>query len=161
MHVRVFTLKFNPVLDRFDDTELQTFMRDKYVLSVNDYFFMKDGMPYLTLVVQFHPEPVELNVQDPKKHARDESWRDLLTETDWPLFNTLRGWRKERANQDGVPLYIICTNRLLAQIVHERPQSRDAIGKIHGFGAGKMQKYGRELLTLLRDTSKKEGDAED
>ena len=47
MHVRVFTLKFNPVLDRFDDTELQTFIRDKDVLSVNNHFFMKDGMPYL------------------------------------------------------------------------------------------------------------------
>jgi ATP-dependent DNA helicase RecQ len=158
MHIRVFTLKFNPVLDGFDDSELQSFIRDKDILSVTDHFFVKDGMPYLILVVHFHPEPVETNAKHPKKHARDESWRDLLTEADWPLFNSLRNWRRERANQDGLPPYIICTNRMLAQIVHERPQSLESLGKIHGFGSRKLEKYGRNLLDLMRGKPKRGDD---
>lgn len=160
MHIRIFTLKFNPVIDRFDDGELQVFIRDKDVLQVSDHFFIRDGMPYLVLVVHLHPESVEPNDKDTKKHTPDESWRDLLTDTDWPLFNSLREWRNERAKRDGLPPYIICSNRVLAQIVHDRPQSREALGKIYGFGAGKVQKYGHDLLSMLRNLHNRDGDVQ-
>ena len=160
MHIHVFTMKFNPVLDRFDDSELQAFVRDKEVLSSSDHFFIRDGVPYLVLVVHTHPEPAAPDKGHPKKDARDESWRDLLDEAGWPLFNSLRTWRQERAKQDGIPPYIICTNRTLAQIIHDRPQSLEAMGKIHGFGPGKLQKYGRELLDLLRGPSRRDDDAQ-
>jgi superfamily II DNA helicase RecQ len=160
MQIHIFTIHFNPVLDRFDDSELQAFIRDKAVLSASDHFFVRDGVPYLALVVHTHPEPTAPDTGRPKKNIRDESWRDLLNEADWPLFNSLRAWRQERAKQDGIPPYIICTNRMLAQIIHDRPQSLEAMGKIHGLGSGKLQKYGRELLQLLRRPPRREGDAQ-
>jgi superfamily II DNA helicase RecQ len=67
-----------------------------------------------------------------------------------PLFDTLRTWRSERAKQDGVPPYIICTNQQLAQMVATRPDTLAGLGKIHGFGPTKSEKYGQEILTLLQ-----------
>jgi hypothetical protein len=52
MLLHIITLKFNSVLERFDDTELKEFIKDKEVLSVKDYFFTKNETPYLALVIK-------------------------------------------------------------------------------------------------------------
>jgi superfamily II DNA helicase RecQ len=41
-----------------------------------------------------------------------------------PLFNQLREWRRERCKRDGVPPYIVCTNKQLAQMAVQRPQTK-------------------------------------
>ncbi|HPE72263.1 MAG TPA: hypothetical protein PK018_08845 [Candidatus Competibacter sp.] len=35
MHVRVFTLRFDPVTERFDDSAVVGFLADKEVLAIN------------------------------------------------------------------------------------------------------------------------------
>jgi len=53
MHLRVFTLRFDPLTGGFDDSAVAGFLADKEVLSIRDHFFLKDGVPYLTLVVRY------------------------------------------------------------------------------------------------------------
>ena len=72
-----------------------------------------------------------------------------MAETDLPLFNALRGWRAERAKRDGVPPYLICTNKQLAAMVNARPGSLTRLGAIEGIGKAKLDNYGQELLALL------------
>ena len=55
MHVRVFTLRFDPATESFDDTPVREFLADKAVCAVRDHFFVQEGVPYLTLVVTYHP----------------------------------------------------------------------------------------------------------
>ena len=152
MLVRVFTIRFNPATEGFDDSAVQNFAADKEVLSIHDHFFTQNGVSYLTLVVRYRmtalPTPADTARVAPQ---RDESWRELLEEADWPLFNTLRAWRAERAKQEGVPPYVICNNRQLAQLLKARPATLSALGEIEGFGASKLKKYGQELLELERD----------
>ena len=52
MQVRIFTLRFNPVTESFDDSVVASFLAEKDVLSIRDYFFVKDDTPYLTLVIR-------------------------------------------------------------------------------------------------------------
>ncbi|MCI5144240.1 MAG: hypothetical protein D3923_01635 [Candidatus Electrothrix sp. AR3] len=121
MDIRIFTLRFNVETERFDDTRFRDFIKDKEVISMNDHFFIRDNMPYLTLVISFHvPNLVETPLPGKKESKRDESWRDLLQEEDIPLFNTLRTWRNETAKQEGLPPYVICTNHQLALMVVAR-----------------------------------------
>ncbi len=49
MHVRIFTLRFNPFTEGFDDSAVADFMKDKEVLSINDHFFVKDDVALLAL----------------------------------------------------------------------------------------------------------------
>jgi hypothetical protein len=58
MHVRVFTLRFNPATESFEDAAVTQFLADKEVCSIRDHFFVKDDTPYLTLVVGHRPCPV-------------------------------------------------------------------------------------------------------
>ena len=93
---------------------------------------------------------------------RDESWRDLLSEVDWPLFNALRGWRGDRAKKEGIPPYVICNNRQLAELVKARPTTLAGLGEVEGIGEAKLKKYGKEILALLAGSdSGKKGEGDD
>jgi superfamily II DNA helicase RecQ len=152
MPTRVFTLAFDPATEHFNDEPVRQFLADKEVLSVHDHFFVKDGLPYLALVACYRPgtaAPAPGPSTDRGARQRDESWRDDLTKDDWPLFNTLRDWRSERSKRDGVPHYVICTNRQLTAVVTRRPATLAELGQIEGFGEAKLKKYGREMLAIL------------
>jgi superfamily II DNA helicase RecQ len=119
MQVLVFTLRFNPATKAFEDSAVTQFLADQEVCSIHDHFFVKDDTPYLTLVVYYRTRPAPPPSPDAQGEGRrrDESWRELLAKEDWPLFNTLRDWRAERAKADGVPPYVIANNRQLAEVV--------------------------------------------
>ena len=153
MLARVITLRFDAVTGSFDDRPLRDFLKDKEVLSIRDHFFIKNDAPYLTMLVTYYPTRSEATTPAPtSRHQQDTSWRALLTDKDLPLFNTLRDWRAERSKREGVPPYVICTNRQLAAMVQARPQSLHALGEVDGFGKVKLEKYGPDILALLSHT---------
>lgn len=153
MQTRVFTLRFNGVLDGFDDEPLREFIKDKEVVSVRDHFFVRNEQPYLAVVINYTLKPIvtEASTAKPGQEAkrRDETWRQFVAEDDVPLFNALRDWRSARCKQDGLPPYVICTNRQLAQIVAARPQSLGQLSEIDGFGKAKLERYGADVLAVL------------
>lgn len=151
MNIRIFTLRFNPLLGGFDDAEVRQFLADKEVHSVHDHAFIHHGTPHLALVVTYHGGDVERVVPTGKDRANDQegNWRKLMKEGDLPLFNSLREWRSGKAKEEGVPPYFVATNRQLAEIARNRPDSLAALGRVDGFGEGRLKKYGRAILALL------------
>jgi superfamily II DNA helicase RecQ len=154
MLVRVFTLGFDPATERFDDELVRGFLSDKEVASISDHFFVRDGTPYLALVVCYRPSASGPRKEDKgsdtgSSRGRDESWRDALDKADWPLFNRAREWRSERAKAGGIPPYVICNNRQLAEVIRRRPTKLAELAEVDGFGDAKLKKYGAELLAIV------------
>ncbi len=152
IQVKIFTLPFNSQLGIFDDQEFNQFVKDKELVSVNDYLFQRDEMPYLTLVVKYKQSFLTTEVT-PNRKAFDQSkgheeWRKLLDDNSMPLFNTLRQWRSEKSRKDGVPPYIVLNNKQLAEICQRRPQSKYDLMKVDGVGKAKAEKYGDEILKI-------------
>ena len=156
MLIKIITLKFDPVFEKFDDTEFMDFIKDKDILSAQDHFFIKNSSPYIAVIIQYLPYHTE-NVlgqvagkkSDKKSKQSDDSWKKLVLEKDFPLFNFMRDWRLERSKKEGIPPYLICTNKQLAQIIKNRPDSFAELQKISGIGKAKIEKYGKDFLTLL------------
>jgi ATP-dependent DNA helicase RecQ len=150
MMVRVITLRFSATYDGFDDTPLVEFVRGKEVLGVREYFFERNDAPYLAMVVTYAPPPVAQPRPDARAEKKgDDSWRSLLTHDDEPVFESLRDWRAGRAKAEGVPPYVLFTNRHLAEIAHSRPLSLAALAQIEGIGQAKCSKYGEAVLGVL------------
>ena len=149
--MRLFTLTLDNVLGAFDDTELQTFVKDKEVLSIRDHFFVKDETPYLVVLVTYHSPHPESKEPSARTQAGEnkEKWKEILEEADWPLFNTLRDWRNGLAREEGIPAYVICTNRQLAEIAHRRPPSLHKLASIEGMGKAKLERYGEKILKIV------------
>jgi len=66
------------------------------------------------------------------------------------LFETLRGKRKELADEAGVPPYVIFSDKTLIEMAVFFPQSRDSLLDIHGVGAVKCKKFGELFLNIIR-----------
>lgn len=152
MMATVLTLRFNPLAGRFDDRPLVEFSKDKNLITVRDHLFTHDGLPCLALVITYRPG--ELLVPDESSSAsrqvtRDQDWRQLLSDKALPIFNSLRQWRSERARADGMPSYLISTNRQFALMAESRPKTLEALLEIEGFGRARGEKYGREILNIL------------
>ncbi len=155
---RIITLQFNTVTGQFDDEVVREFIKDKEVLLIRDHFFIKNETPYLTLVISYNmpQQPMATVVADKygKVQKRDESWREILEDGDMPLFNSLRDWRNEQGKKEGLPPYIMFTNRQLATIAKQRPQSSAKLAEIEGIGKAKVEKYGKEILTIVASPQK-------
>ena len=73
---------------------------------------------------------------------------------DDPLFQRLRAWRLEKAREADVPAFVIAHNSLLRNIAAARPRSESELLAIKGMGPKKLEKYGAELLALVREGEK-------
>ena len=150
MLARVLTLRFDQVFEAFDDSPLQEFLKAKEVFAIRDHFFVRNEVPYLAVLVTYGLRPpVAQDAAKQKARGRDASWRSQVSDADLPLFNALRAWRTERSKRDGIPPYLICTNKQLAAMVNTRPGSLSKLGAIDGIGKAKLEKYGQQLLALL------------
>ena len=64
-------------------------------------------------------------------------------------FTALRQWRAAIAREQNVPAYVIFHDATLRSIALEQPRDLDALAAIAGVGAGKLERYGREVIATL------------
>jgi len=89
---------------------------------------------------------VELGVVEASVPARRRT-KEALPDT--PEVAALRRWRRERADADGVPAYVVFHDTTLAEIAERRPASRGELADVPGIGPTKLDRYGDELLATL------------
>jgi len=65
------------------------------------------------------------------------------------LWDRLRAWRASIAKEHGIPAYVVFHDATLAELARACPDTEDALGKISGVGARKLERYGADLLKLL------------
>ena len=101
-----------------------------------------------------------LSGQQPVLMRRDSEARPLRTRqeqrtglsvlpADLPLFNALRGLRRELAQEQGVPAYVILHDSTLRSIAEQRPTSVVELGRVGGIGGSKLNRYGQRIIELI------------
>lgn len=146
--IKIISLTFDSVRGNFDDTPVREFLKDKEVVSIDDHFFLRNEVPYLTLIIKYFPYRQEINPGIAPNGKRDEAWRESLGEADMGVFNLLREWRLKRSREEGVPPYVLFTNKQLVEIAKGRPDSLANLEKIEGIGSQKLGKYGKDVLDI-------------
>jgi ATP-dependent DNA helicase RecQ len=66
-------------------------------------------------------------------------------------WERLRTWRATVAKEHGVPAYVVFHDATLAELARECPATLDALSRISGVGASKLERYGADVLALLRE----------
>ena len=62
------------------------------------------------------------------------------------LFETLRELRRELAQRENVPAYLIFSDKVLSEIAKEKPTSLEEFAEIPGVGNFKLKKYGELFI---------------
>ncbi len=65
------------------------------------------------------------------------------------LLAALRSWRRQRAQNDGVPAYVVAHDATLADVARIRPRSKGELFRVHGFGPAKIERYADEILSVV------------
>ena len=67
------------------------------------------------------------------------------------IFGDLRAWRLETARAEGKPPYVVASDRTLRDIANLRPADIDALQQAHGIGPAKVEKFGDDILRVVRE----------
>jgi ATP-dependent DNA helicase RecQ len=92
----------------------------------------------------FFPEerPTKPAKKAPEKGAGDH---------DEELFQLLRRRRKEIADRDGVPPYVVFSDKSLVDMSSRLPVTREAFSAVYGVGAKKMETYADVFIGLIAE----------
>jgi len=74
---------------------------------------------------------------------------------DHALFDELRSWRLEQAQQQKVPAYVVFTDATLVAIAESLPADEHALAAVPGVGKAKLDRYGAELVALCSKAAEK------
>ena len=66
-----------------------------------------------------------------------------------PLFERLRVLRKQIADENGVPPYVIFHDRVLREMIEQRPRKEIDLLRISGIGARKAAEFGATFLAEI------------
>jgi ATP-dependent DNA helicase RecQ len=66
-------------------------------------------------------------------------------------FEALRAYRLETARAEGVPPYVVASDRALRDLSRLRPERQEDLTLAHGIGEATARKYGDGFLRTLRE----------
>ncbi|MBK0327469.1 DNA helicase RecQ [Rhodobacteraceae bacterium F11138] len=84
-----------------------------------------------------------------QKAARRPAVKSLVSDEDAPLLSALRAKRRALAEAARVPAYVIFNDRTLIEMAETRPDTLDAMARIGGVGAKKLERYGTVFLEVI------------
>ncbi len=145
--------------DGFDAGPLEEFCAAHSVSGWTEHFFMRGGYPELVLVLQYEESRDRRRNGGGGPGRREGDPRRELAPPARVAYDRLRQWRSLRARQDGVPVYVVFSNRELAAIAAARPESKEALRAIEGIGKGKAEKYAEDLFVVLASLAETAGDS--
>jgi ATP-dependent DNA helicase RecQ len=120
-----------------------------------------DAERYGALAVTSEARPVlrgesRLELRRARPHAaggrRSESRRDadLAAGVDPALLDALRALRRELAQAQSVPAYVVFHDATLRELARLRPTSESELRGVAGIGEHKLRRYGARVLEVLR-----------
>ena len=84
-----------------------------------------------------------------KTADRRPAVKALVSEEDAPLLSALKAKRRALADAESLPAYMIFNDRTLIEMAETRPMSLDAMARIGGVGAKKLEKYGSHFIEVI------------
>jgi ATP-dependent DNA helicase RecQ len=117
---------------------------------------VKSGDEYPTLALSlagqdFLKQRAEIRLPKPKAVAKlSQPGEALDAEYDRDLFEKLRLLRKELADDQGVPPFVVFGDLALRQMTIYLPQSEENFSKISGVGQEKLKRYGKIFTKVIQ-----------
>ena len=101
--------------------------------------------PQQDVPVQKKPSKRELHLEIPLLQPKAQPGVE-----DRALFEELRTLRKQLADAQGFPAYIVLSDKVLHSLATLKPTTIEAFGMISGIGEFKKNKYGEEFIKVIK-----------
>jgi superfamily II DNA helicase RecQ len=141
MQVRIFSVC--PVQNP-DGEELNKFLRTHRVLTMSECW--SEEKKAWQFAVRFIGE----EKSEPPRTSKTD-YRELLNDDEFERFSRYREVRKQLADEDQVPVYMVFTNAELAQLAATPNLSVGDMLQIKGIGEKRVERYAERLLEKVRN----------
>lgn len=149
-----------PALNSEDiEEEINEFCKSVRVVNVRQEFTGGDNPCWYLLVEYLTESGGGDRVRQGRKRKRVD-YQEILSPEDFSIFAKLRDWRKETADKEGVPMYVIFTNDQLAKIVQGRMTSMADLKSITGIGDARIEKYGEAVIRIVQQAKPRQDSGE-
>ena len=108
------------------------------------------GRKKAMLVVIRREEPATAKRRKKSAATHTQAWAEESRSKEEDLFEALRALRKQLADQEALPAYIVLSDKVLHLLCLSRPTTVEAFGNINGIGEYKKKKYGKDFVALIR-----------
>lgn len=118
-------------------------------LVAEQYLILSDGQ-YPVVNLTEHARPVLEGTEEVWQRRRGKV-KQIVTNSSqdaYPIFVKLRDWRKEQAQKENIPPYMIFSDATLRLIAESRPQTIDQLLEVKGIGQAKAAKYGEMIISV-------------
>lgn len=143
MPFRIITIPFDPDKEVFQEDPLKQFCLNKMIVSHRAEFFKKADKAFWTVFIEYDVA------------TGDDTPQEGLSDAQRLFYQRMREWRAGKAEEQGVPVFIVATNKLMRAIAIKMPVTLEALKDIKGFGKKKLERYGNEIVEMARTFSKK------
>ncbi|OGJ52199.1 ATP-dependent DNA helicase RecQ [Candidatus Peregrinibacteria bacterium RIFOXYB2_FULL_32_7] len=150
------------IVNDFSRTELKDIIQN----LIQKGLIQKNDGDYPTLSVTLkgreflkNPEKIMLNEARQKIEIKEVEQKQIF-DYERILFERLRNLRKEIADENGVPPFVIFGDKSLQEMSYYFPQNDENFGKIFGVGEEKLKNFGEKFMGVIRDYCQKNNLAE-
>tara|TARA_R110002073_G_scaffold94594_5_gene219930 strand:- start:44 stop:1843 length:1800 start_codon:yes stop_codon:yes gene_type:complete len=98
-------------------------------------------------------QTIHLRQQPEQKRVSEKRREDdqmIIDPVARQLWERLRIWRTQTAKEHGVPAYVIFHDSTLRELVRLCPQTEEDLRQVTGVGTHKLDRYGNNLIKILR-----------
>lgn len=128
-------------------------------LIAGGYMQIGEDFPTLSLTkraMEFfkNPTPLVMRVSESDKTKSErikKRTREIAASASEGLFEELRALRRSIAAENGVPPYVVFSDKTLAAICEAMPEDEEDFLEIPGVGAAKLERYGEAFLAAVRE----------
>jgi superfamily II DNA helicase RecQ len=134
------TVNFNFEENRFDLSSLNEFVSRVEILEIKSNFFIFENRPFYTFLICY---------KEKEENKNQDFEISSLNEKQVQIMNRLKSWRKQRAEKEGVPPFLIFNNSVLKEIVLKMPDSKSKFLQIKGIGIKTIDKYFDDVYKVI------------
>lgn len=123
--------------------------RDKYALlqTTGRAEDLIDGI--CTVTVKMEPKSRRAMEEDDRIKGTGKRRSDILNTRGLEFFEILRSLRMSIAREEGLPPYLVFSDKTLVDMCVRLPMNREEMMEVNGMGAFKYEKYGERFLGCI------------
>ncbi|MGL5330537.1 MAG: NERD domain-containing protein [Peptostreptococcaceae bacterium] len=121
-----------------------------------DWVFIEEDMRDISRCLKSHHREVEIDyiskyrLQKLEDKVCEDNLIDVDNKLDDKLRYELRGYRLKISNKENIKPYMVFSNDTMEEIIKVKPGSVDELMKVKGFGVVKCEKYGKDIVDILK-----------
>ncbi len=140
------TFFISPFSEPSSHAELNNFLKSHRIINVEKRLIDGErGTGWVFLVEYSDNEGAKTSYTMSAK----VDWRDVLTPSQFAIYDLLRKKRKEIGDKTKIPLYGILNNEQLALMAQNPPKNKDEFLKIKGINEAKYKQWGEIFLKTI------------